>query len=167
MDLDTSATVACNSMCDGCCRVFDGRSRSRSKRAVSCPEARQVARRRTMRDATQLVCRLIFKPSAHDVAALRLYCSLLGCFSKCILAQTRKRKVHAPRHDRRCHDVATRAGEVCVSAGGEWQGSRQERERVGVEFRVVCPGRTWMEGAIFSTRLHDMTARVVPRHQGT
>ena len=68
--LGTSATVACTSMCDGCCRVFDGRSRSHSKRAASCPEAGQVARRRTMRDATQLVCCLIFKPSAHDVAAL-------------------------------------------------------------------------------------------------
>ena len=32
------------------------------------------------------------------------------------------------------------------------------RERVGVEVCVVCRERTW----IHSTRLHDMTARVVP-----
>ena len=50
-----------------------------------------------LRNATQLVCRLIFKPSAQDVAAFRVWCSQLGCFSKFTLAQTRKRKVHAPR----------------------------------------------------------------------
>ena len=67
LDFSTSAAVE---RCDGCCRVFDGRSTFRSKRAFSCPNAGQVARRRTMRDATQGVCCLIFTPSAQDVAAL-------------------------------------------------------------------------------------------------
>ena len=70
LDFSTSAVVECASICDGCCRVFDGRSWSRSKRAFSCPDAGQVARRRTMRDATQGVCCLIFTMSAQDVGAL-------------------------------------------------------------------------------------------------
>ena len=39
------------------------------------------------------------------------------------------------------------------------------RSRVGVAFFVVCPDRTWTGGTICSTRLHDMTALVVPPHQ--
>ena len=70
----TSAAVDCASICDGCCRVFDGRPWSLPKRAVSCPEAGQVASRRTMWVATHLVCRLIFKPSSQDIAASRAWC---------------------------------------------------------------------------------------------
>ena len=55
---------------------------------------------------------------------------------------------------------------VCLRAAGSTVGGNCSRctgrERVGVEVCVVCPERTW----IHSTRLHDMTARVVLRRQG-
>ena len=65
LGFSTSAGVNCASIC----RVFDGRPWSLPKRAVSCPEAGQVASRRTMWAATQLVCCLISKPSSQDIAA--------------------------------------------------------------------------------------------------
>ena len=54
-------------------------------------------------------------------------------------------------HDRRSHDVAIRACEVCVSAGGEWQGSRLElfamyRKRAGRSGISCCVSGAAVDG---------------------
>ena len=159
-------------MCGGCCRLFDGRSRSHSKRAASCPEAGQVARRRTLRDATQLVCRLLVKTVCARrrriksvVFTVRLFLQVHTCTNakmQSTHATLNMSHILSRCHDRRSHDVATRAGEVCLCGrrvAGEQAGTvRDVQKESGSEWNFVL--RVW--GADVDGR-HDIQHEIT-RH---
>ena len=124
-DFSTSPAIECASICDGCCRVFDGRTRSLFKST----------------EANDTGCDTDRVPLGSTVlaGALKVHCSQVLVF---LARRQRAASGRAP-------------GWNCSRCTG--------RERVGVEVCVVCPERTWLH----STRLHDMTAPVMPRHRGT
>ena len=111
LGFSTSAAVNCASVCDGCCRVFDGRP------WVSFET--HGGERHGLRHRSCAAC---LKRNRRNLAALRAHCSQFWYFL-------------VGRPNPPVHDVAIRDGEVCVSASG-WKHSRRElfarcRKRAG------------------------------------
>ena len=101
LGFSTSAAVNCASICDGCL------PRVRWQAVISFET--HGGERHGLRHRSCAAC---LKRNCRNLAALRAHCSQLWVFL-------------VGRQNPRVHDVAIRAGEVCVSASG-WEHSRRE-----------------------------------------